>query len=45
MDEAGHPAIVGTIAGDNTIFAATRDSSTAQSLHDELTGYLLQGAA
>jgi transcriptional regulator of arginine metabolism len=45
IDEAGHPAIVGTIAGDNTIFAATRDQFAAQALRDELTGYLLQGAA
>ena len=45
VDEAGHPAIVGTVAGDNTIFVATRDAIAAQSLRDELTGYLLQGAA
>jgi transcriptional regulator of arginine metabolism len=45
VDEAGHPAIVGTVAGDNTIFMATRDAIAAQSLRDELTGYLLQGAA
>ena len=25
MDEAGHPAVAGTIAGDNTIFVAARD--------------------
>ena len=45
IDEAGHPSIVGTIAGDNTIFAATRDHLAAQALREELTGYLLQGAA
>ena len=45
VDEAAHPAIVGTVAGDNTIFVATRDAIAAQSLRDELTGYLLQGAA
>jgi transcriptional regulator of arginine metabolism len=45
VDEAGHPAIAGTVAGDNTIFVAARDPITAQSLRDELTGYLLQGAA
>ena len=45
VDEAGHPAIVGTVAGDNTIFVATRDAIAAQPLRDELTGYLLQGAA
>jgi transcriptional regulator of arginine metabolism len=45
MDEAAHPAIAGTIAGDNTIFAAARDGVSAQSLRGELSGYLLQGAA
>jgi transcriptional regulator of arginine metabolism len=45
MDEASHPAIAGTIAGDNTIFVAARDGVSAQSLRDELSGYLLQGAA
>jgi transcriptional regulator of arginine metabolism len=45
MDEASHPAVAGTLAGDNTIFVATRDWVSAQALQDELTGYLLQGAA
>ncbi len=45
MDEAAHPAVAGTLAGDNTIFVATRDGVSAQALQDELTGYLLQGAA
>lgn len=45
MDEAAHPAIAGTLAGDNTIFVATRDGLSAQALQEELTGYLLQGAA
>lgn len=45
IDEAVHPAIAGTLAGDNTIFVATRDGSSAQSLKDELAGSLLQGAA
>lgn len=45
MDEAAHPAIAGTLAGDNTIFVATRDGVSAQALQEELTGYLLQGAA
>jgi transcriptional regulator of arginine metabolism len=45
IDEAAHPAIVGTVAGDNTIFVATRDNLAAHALRDELTGYLLQGAA
>jgi transcriptional regulator of arginine metabolism len=45
MDEAAHPAVAGTLAGDNTIFVATRDGVSAQALQDELAGYLLQGAA
>jgi transcriptional regulator of arginine metabolism len=45
VDEAGHPVIVGTIAGDNTIFVATRDAIAASSLRAELAGYLVQGAA
>ena len=45
MDEAAHPGIAGTIAGDNTIFVAARDGVTAGALASELTGHLLQGAA
>jgi transcriptional regulator of arginine metabolism len=45
IDEATHPAIAGTIAGDNTIFVAARDGVSAQSLRDELGGHILQSAA
>jgi transcriptional regulator of arginine metabolism len=45
MDEAAHPAVAGTLAGDNTIFVAARDGVSAQALQDELAGHLLQGAA
>jgi transcriptional regulator of arginine metabolism len=45
IDEATHPAIAGTIAGDNTIFVAARDGTSVQALEDELAGHLLQGAA
>jgi transcriptional regulator of arginine metabolism len=45
MDEAAHPAVAGTLAGDNTIFVAARDGVSAQALENELAGYLLQGAA
>jgi len=45
MDEASHPAVAGTLAGDNTIFVAARDGVSAQTLEEELAGYLLQGAA
>jgi transcriptional regulator of arginine metabolism len=45
IDEGGHPHIAGTIAGDNTIFIAARDGTTAIALRDELTGHLVEGAA
>lgn len=45
IDEAAHPAIAGTIAGDNAIFVAARDGTPAAVLREELSGHLLQGAA
>ena len=45
IDEAAHPRIAGTVAGDNTIFVAARDGISAAVLRDELSGHLLQGAA
>jgi transcriptional regulator of arginine metabolism len=45
VDEAGHPGIAGTVAGDNTILVVARDGTPAALLRDELTGHVLQGAA
>lgn len=45
MDEAAHPSIAGTIAGDNTIFVAVHDGVSAVAFRDELAGNLVQGAA
>jgi transcriptional regulator of arginine metabolism len=45
IDEADYPGIAGTIAGDNTIFVAARDGTSAQALRDALMGDLLRGAA
>ncbi len=45
IDEAGHPGIAGTLAGDNSILVVARDGTLATELADELTGYLLRGAA
>jgi transcriptional regulator of arginine metabolism len=45
IDEADHPGIAGTVAGDNTIFVAVRDGVSAASLRDELLAPLLEGAA
>lgn len=40
IDEAAHPGIAGTIAGDNTIFLAPREGTTALDLAGELGGHL-----
>jgi len=45
IDEAGHPSIAGTIAGDNTIFIAAREDTLASVLRDELKHHLVEGAA
>ena len=45
IDEGGHPGIAGTLAGDNSIFIAVREGTSAASLRDELTGHLVEGAA
>jgi transcriptional regulator of arginine metabolism len=45
IDEAAHPGVAGTVAGDNTIFVAVRDGTSAAALSDELAGYLHQDAA
>jgi transcriptional regulator of arginine metabolism len=45
IDEAAHPGVAGTLAGDNTILVVARDGTPAAVLRDELTGHLLQGAA
>jgi transcriptional regulator of arginine metabolism len=45
IDEGGHPGIAGTVAGDNTIFIAAREGTSAAALSNELTSHLVQGAA
>ena len=45
IDEGMHPGVAGTVAGDNTIFVAARDGTSAVALRDELLGHLLEGAA
>ena len=45
MDEAGHPRIAGTIAGDNTVLAVAREGVTGAELRDELRQHLMEGAA
>ena len=43
IDEGAHPGIAGTIAGDNTIFLAPREGTTAAALGDELRDLLVRG--
>jgi transcriptional regulator of arginine metabolism len=45
IDEGQHPAIAGTVAGDNTIFVAVHDGASPAALRDELLGHLMEGAA
>ena len=45
IDDGQHPAIAGTLAGDNTIFIAAREGVSTRSLRDELAAHLLEGAA
>jgi transcriptional regulator of arginine metabolism len=45
MDEAGHPKIAGTIAGDNTVLAVAREGVTGAELRNELRQHLMEGAA
>jgi transcriptional regulator of arginine metabolism len=45
IDEAGHPGIAGTVAGDNAILVVARDGTPAVVLRDELAGHVLEGAA
>lgn len=40
LDEGSHPAIAGTLAGDNTIFVAAREGTSARELQVELASYL-----
>lgn len=45
LDRAGHPLVLGTIAGDNTIMIAAREGVSGAELRDELRAYLREGAA
>ena len=45
IDESNHPAVLGTVAGDDTIFIAPRDGVQATALRDELRHHILEGAA
>lgn len=45
VDEAGHPRILGTIAGENTILVIAREGVSGAALRDELHNHLMEGAA
>jgi len=45
IDEGGHPRIAGTLAGDNTIFIAAKDGTSAQELQAELAAHLAESGA
>jgi transcriptional regulator of arginine metabolism len=45
IDEAVHPRILGTIAGDNTIMVVSREGVGGAKLRDELRGLMLEEAS
>ena len=45
IDRGGHPLVLGTIAGDNTILIIAREGVPGARLRDELRAYLTEGAA
>jgi transcriptional regulator of arginine metabolism len=45
IDRAGHPSILGTVAGENTILIVAREGVSGKELRDELRAGLLEGAA
>ena len=45
IDDASHPAVVGTVAGENTIIVVVAEGVSGEVLRDELRGHLLEGAA
>jgi len=45
IDQAAHPHILGTVAGDNTILVVPRAGVSPAALRHELRGHLMEGAA
>lgn len=45
LDDAEHPHVLGTIAGDNTILVVAPEGVSGAALRDELRAHLLAGAA
>jgi transcriptional regulator of arginine metabolism len=45
IDRAGHPLILGTVAGENTILVVAREGVSGAELCTDLKAHLLEGAA
>jgi transcriptional regulator of arginine metabolism len=45
IDRSGHPRILGTVAGENTILVVAREGVAGAELADDLKAHLLEGAA
>jgi transcriptional regulator of arginine metabolism len=45
IDDAAHPRVLATVAGENTILVVAREGVAGGALADELRGHLLEGAA
>jgi transcriptional regulator of arginine metabolism len=45
IDDAEHPHVLGTVAGDNTILVVAREGVSGAALRDELREHLLEGVA
>lgn len=45
IDAAGHPDVIGTVAGENTIFVVAREGLSGSELRETLRTYTLEGAA
>lgn len=45
IDDAGHPRILGSIAGENTVMIVAAEGVAGAELRDELRAHLLEGAA
>jgi len=45
IDDSGHPRILGTVAGENTVIVVAREGVSGAELAGELRGHLMEGAA
>lgn len=45
IDDAGHPDVIGTVAGENTILVVAREGVAGTALRHTLRSYAMEGAA